>query len=113
MKNTVTSPTLILPPRYSVDSIALYQASSASESWQVERLQGWRIPENFDRNRDFAIYGESLFGAVVSEQLNLDLIEPHFNWLENLPREFTKRDILCTTFKEAKVHNETAFFKPA
>lgn len=104
--------TLILPPRYSVDSIALYQAATA-ESWQVERLQGWRIPEKFDTDRNFAIYGESLFGAVISDQLNLELIEPHFNWLDLLPKKFKLREIKCVNFAEAKKLDETAFFKPA
>lgn len=108
----MTKSTLILPPRYSVDSIALYQAAS-SENWQVERLQGWRIPENFNTDRSFAIYGESLFGAVVSEQLNLVLLEPPFDWLGNLPQDFTLREIKSMTFKEAKEFNKKAFFKPA
>jgi ATP-grasp domain, R2K clade family 2 len=111
--DTVTKQILILPPRYSVDSIALYQAAAAIENWKVERLQGWRIPENFNKDRNFAIYGESLFGAVVSEQLNLSLIEPHFEWLANLPQKFTLREIHSVTFKEAKEHNIKSFFKPA
>ncbi len=104
--------TLILPPRYSEDSIALYQAASV-ENWQVERLQGWRIPENFDSTRDFAIYGESLFGAVVSEQLNLGLIEPQFDWLSQIPENFKLRKIQCVTFSQAKEFDQAAFFKPA
>lgn len=110
--DTITKSTLILPPRYSVDSIALYKAASV-ENWQVERLQGWRIPENFNKNRSFAIYGESLFGAVVSEQLNLVLIEPIFDWLGNLSQDFTFREIKLMNFKEAKEFDKKAFFKPA
>lgn len=105
--------TLILPPRYSVDSIALYQTASAEEGWQVERLQSWRIPETFDRERNFAIYGEALFGAVVCDQLGLSLIEPPFSWLSNLTENYTLRKIQFLKFQDALEYNRTAFFKPA
>lgn len=104
--------TLILPPRYSEDSIALYRAASV-EGWQVKRLQGWRIPENFDRERNFAVYGEALFCAVVCDQLNLSLIEPPFSWLSNLPENYTLRKIQSLKFRDALKFNQTAFFKPA
>lgn len=104
--------TLVLPPRYSEDSIALYQAANL-ENWETERLQGWRIPDNFDQTRNFAIYGESLFGLVVSEQLDLKLIEPDFDWLNRISEDFKLRDIKCVTFSEAKRFEQKSFFKPA
>lgn len=104
--------TLILPPRYSEDPIALYQATSG-DGWQVERLQGWRIPENFDRERNFAVYGEALFCAVVCDQLDLRLIEPPFSWLSNLNEKYTLRKIQFLKFRDALRFNQTAFFKPA
>ena len=37
-------PILILPPRYTPDSIALWKAATAA-GWRVERLPDWRVPE--------------------------------------------------------------------
>jgi hypothetical protein len=37
-------PTLILPPRYTPDSIALSKAAVRA-GWDVERLTGWQVPQ--------------------------------------------------------------------
>ena len=82
-------PTLILPPRYTGDSIALWKTAIAL-GWSVERLQNWRV----DRNKtilDPFIYGEPLFAQVVAESLSIGLIEPQLDWLTTLPNDYTKR----------------------
>ena len=37
-------PTLVLPARYSSDSIRLWRAEVAA-GWDTERLPGWKVPE--------------------------------------------------------------------
>jgi hypothetical protein len=104
-------PILILPPRYTIDSIALYGAA-IEMGWEVERLQSWRAPE-YLKVKDVAIYGEPLFGAVISEELSLYLLEPSFNWLANLPYQYRLRTVTFTSLEEAKKVKEPAFIKPA
>ena len=103
--------TLILPPRYSTDSIALYGAAVES-GWQVERLRTWRPPAHL-RGKDLALYGEPLFGAVVAQELSLALLEPPFGWLADLPRPYLLRDVSFTTLGEARGYPRRAFIKPA
>lgn len=37
-------PTLLLPPRYTPDTNAVWQAAVAA-GWQTERIHGWRVRE--------------------------------------------------------------------
>ena len=103
--------TLILPPRYTPDSIALYSAA-VEAGWNVERLQSWRVPSHL-RFLNVALYGEPLFGAVVADQLSLVLLEPSFHWLTQIPKKYLLRKVLFTTLAEARKHSERAFIKPA
>lgn len=43
-------PTLILTPRYTEDSRAL-RAAAIEAGWDVFRLGGWRVPDEFARRR--------------------------------------------------------------
>jgi hypothetical protein len=104
-------PTLVLPPRYTPDSISLWGAGN-ERGWQVERLQNWRVPEHL-RECDVALYGESLFAAVVAEELGVALLEPPFHWLDGLPEKYRRRKVNFTTLAEARQHSEQAFIKPA
>ena len=104
-------PTLILPPRYTIDSIALWKTAIAL-GWSVERLQNWRI----DRNKtilDPFIYGEPLFAEVVAESLSIGLIEPQLDWLTTLPNDYTKRKVKFMTLSNLEQITETSFIKPA
>jgi hypothetical protein len=76
-------PTLILTPRYTEDSIALWQAG-VQRGWDVERLQGWRIPE-WLAEKEVVFYGEPLLASAVSQSLNVAPLEPPFDWLARLP----------------------------
>ncbi len=51
-------PTLILPPRYTTNSISLWQAAIAL-GWEVERLANWRI------------YDDKLNEVINNPQINL------------------------------------------
>jgi hypothetical protein len=55
-------PTLILPPRYTDDSVALWRAAMAM-GWTVTRLQGWRITSDSPIDEP-VLYGEPLFVAA-------------------------------------------------
>lgn len=104
--------TLILPPRYSDDSNTLWRASIAL-GWNIERLQSWRVPEDFRPSAEVAIYGESLWANFVAEQLGLKLYEPPLDWLAGLPPELLGRKIEFCTLEEARDKPLPAFVKPA
>ena len=103
--------TLILPPRYTPDSIALWKAANAA-GWKVERLQNWRVPD-WLRGEDVVLYGEPLFAAAVAESLSVILLEPPLDWLSRLPQEYRLRDVQFSTLQAARQRPRAAFFKPA
>ncbi|MCP4215079.1 MAG: ATP-grasp domain-containing protein [bacterium] len=104
-------PVLILPPRYTEDSIIMWRTANA-EGWTTHRVQGWRIEEHFSADQA-AIYGEPLFAATIAQQLSLVLMEPPFSFLSVLPKEFTKRLIQFGTFDLLSEISYPSFIKPA
>lgn len=104
-------PTLILTPRHSEDSQALWKAA-ARRGWSIERLPGWRIPEHLRELDCPVFYGEALFGPLLSEQLKLSLSNPAEDWLVRLPFEYRQRDIRLSTLGEERGGVEPAFIKP-
>jgi hypothetical protein len=104
-------PTLVLPPRFTPDTIAVGNAAQAV-GWPVERLPRWRLPDGW-RSEDVALYGEPLFAAVVADQLGLVLLEPPFDWLTTLAEKYRKRDVRFATLGEARQLVQAAFVKPA
>ncbi len=103
--------TLILPPRYTEDSIALGQAAGRA-GWDVERLAGWRVPE-WLAGVDAVLYGEPLFAAVVAQSLNVALLEPTFRWLAELPERWRRRQVECSRLGHARELTAPTFVKPA
>lgn len=103
--------TLILPPRYTEDSIALWQAA-VKRGWDVERLQGWRVPE-WLAEKDVVFYGEPLLASAVSQSLNVALLEPPFDWLARLPDQYRGRKVEFSTLGRARELTAPAFVKPA
>ena len=85
-------PTLVLPPRFTDDSNALWRAA-LDAGWDIERLSGWRASEGLAR-REPVLYGEPLFAAAIAEQLDLALLEPPFDWLTRLPDRY-RRPTFC------------------
>lgn len=104
-------PTLVLPPRYTPDSIILAKAASA-QGWSVERLASWRPPE-WLASEEVVLYGEPLFAAVVAEPLGLALLGPPPDWLAHLPEELRLRRVRYTTLGEARSLDHPTFIKPA
>ena len=104
-------PTLVLPPRYTTDTIAVARAAAVA-GWHVERLSSWRVPD-WLRGQHVAVYGEPLFAAVIAGDLGVALLEPPFNWLPNLPAVYRRRDVRLATLAEARQLRAPAFVKPA
>jgi hypothetical protein len=104
-------PVLILPPRYTSDSIKLWEAA-LSAGWGVHRLHGWQLPASLPAG-PVAVYGEPIFAAMVAEQLNLTLVEPPWSWLCHLPPVYVKRTIHCTSLDQALQAHFPSFIKPA
>ena len=102
---------LILSPRYTPDSNALWK-TAIEQQWTVERLQSHRPPDHL-RGKDTAIYGEALFVNIVADQLELALLEPPFDFLTRLPQPYLLRDIHFVTFSEARKISTPTFIKPA
>ncbi|MCP4377038.1 MAG: ATP-grasp domain-containing protein [bacterium] len=108
-----TQPILILPPRYTEDSIALWRASIRAD-WDSERLSAWRIPDDIaQEQRELVLYGEPLFAAAVGEQLGIALLEPSFDWLASVPKDYRLRDIEFMTFAQTGSLSDARFVKPA
>ena len=105
-------PTLILPPRYTDDSNALWRAA-VRLGWEIERLQSWRVPEDFRSSGQTAIYGESLWANFVAQQLGLELYEPPHPWLANLPPHLLGRRVEFCTLLGARQKTFPLFVKPA
>jgi ATP-grasp domain-containing protein len=102
---------LILSPRYTPDSAALWKAA-IQLGWSVERLQSHRPPDRL-RDVDLAIYGEALFTNIVADELDFTLLEPTFDWVARLPEAYRQREIRYTTFKETRAITHPTFIKPA
>jgi hypothetical protein len=106
-------PTLILSPRHTSDSIALWQAAIA-EGWSVERLQGWRMSHADSTIQGMAaIYGEQLFAVTIADQLSLVLLGPSSDWLTRLPSDYAKRQIILSRLGALRDCPLPAFIKPA
>lgn len=104
-------PTLILTPRFTEDSQALWRAAGRL-GWGVERLKNWRVPEELRVTPEPVLYLEALFGPVLAEQFGLRLLEPAVDWLPRLPEEFRKRRVTLSTLAAARLSPEPLFVKP-
>lgn len=105
-------PLLLLPPRYSPDSIAL-RGAALEAGWEVERLASWRVPEHIGARGDLVFYGEPLFAAVVAAQLGVALLEPPLDWTARLPERFLRRGLRFTDLGAARDLPGPLFVKPA
>jgi hypothetical protein len=104
-------PTLILSPRHTDDSQALWRVT-IERGWDVHRLTTWRIPEEARRLDEPFLYVEALFGATLADELGVRLLNPTEDWLCKLPDRYTRREIRLSTLEEARSLTKTAFIKP-
>lgn len=105
-------PILVLSPRYTPDSNALWKAAVELDDWSVERLHSHRPPASL-RGKDIAVYGEALFANIVADELELALLEPPFDFLTRLPQDYLLRDVRFATLSDARSLDAPAFIKPA
>jgi hypothetical protein len=102
------TPTLILSPRYTPDSAALWKAA-LELGWSVERLSSYRVPE-YLHDADALIYGEGLFASIVAESLSIALLEPPVDWLTRLPYHYLQRAVRYTTLSEIRATLQSPLF---
>src|SRR6476619_6821948 len=103
-------PTLILTPRMTEDSIALWGAAGRL-GWKVERMTLFRPPDDFKVDDGPVLYVEALTAPLFAEALGLSLSEPPLDWLPNLPQEYRQREISLIPFAEARKICEATFVK--
>lgn len=103
-------PTLVLPPRFTTDSITLSKAAHR-RGWDVCRFTSWRVPEEFTADK-VVLYGEPLLASVVIEALGIATLEPCWNWRPNLPPYYRQRKIEMITLGKARSLAKQAFIKP-
>lgn len=104
-------PTLILTPRFTEDSQALWRGA-IEMGWGVERLSGWRVPKHLLSIDEPVLYLEALFGPTLAEAFGLRLVEPSIDWLPNLPEWYRRRRVTRSTLGEARRLTEPRFIKP-
>ncbi len=104
-------PTLVLPGRYTEDTIAIGRAAGEA-GWAVERLASWRVPEALADVPELVFYGEPLFAEVVAPQLGVELLEPAPDFLPRLPERHRLRAVRLTTVGQARRAAVPTFVKP-
>ncbi len=82
------------------------------EGWSVCHLKNWRIDPLPDE-KNIAAYGEPLFVAAIAQQLSLAVLEPPFDWLSTLPRQYLKREVRSSELGLMSREWFPAFIKPA
>jgi hypothetical protein len=111
MNTTPQRPTLVLTPRYTADTQALWKAASRL-GWSIERLSEWRVPEHLRALPQPVLYAEALFAPSLAEQMGLRLFQPADDWLVHLPERYRLRSITLSTLADARSLNAPAFVKP-
>lgn len=104
-------PTLILSPRQTPDSQALWRAA-IEKSWEVHRLATWRVPDELRAVDEAVLYAEALFGPSLADELGIELLDPAEDWLSRLPEAFRRRSVRHATLAAAMGLREPAFVKP-
>lgn len=104
-------PTLILTPRMTEDSIALWRAAGQL-GWEVERVIQFRPPDDMQVSDQPVLYVEGLTAPLFADALGISLSEPPIDWLPRLPFEFRLRDISLMNLNEARRLVEPRFIKP-
>ena len=107
----MTQKILVTSPRITPDSTALMQAAQNSGQ-KAMRLPTFRpVPDL--KGASISVYGEPLFAIILSSKLDHVVLEPTSDWLSNLPKEYTQREIQNITIGEARKRKEPTFVKNA
>lgn len=106
-------PRVLLSPRYSADSVAIWQAALAI-GWstaRVEHAEAHALLGAVEAD-EVVVYGETLLADAVAAALGLALFEAPAAWLPALPEELRLRDIALCTLGEARRIGAGKFIKP-
>ena len=104
-------PTLLLSPRYTIDSRFLANAARRV-GWQVMRCTNHQIPTGLDPH-DIILYGENYFVEYFAQELNLALIEPQHDFLTTIPYKFVNREITFLHYQDFQPISSPTFIKSA
>lgn len=104
-------PTLVLPPKYSEDTVKLAQAAVRA-GWGTRRLESWDVAEG-TRIPEAALYGEPGFAETVARPLGVRLLEPALDTLARLPRKFVRRGVELSTLGDARRRKGRWLLRPA
>jgi hypothetical protein len=106
-------PHVLLSPRYSPDSIAVWRAalelgwtSSRVRHVDARALVGRLAPA------DVVLYGETLLADAAAAALDLALFEPTIDWLPALPEALRRREVRLATLGDARRTGAGRFIKP-
>ncbi|WP_406299814.1 ATP-grasp domain-containing protein [Embleya sp. NBC_00888] len=101
---------LVLAPR-STDTDRDLVSAAHRRGLPVRRLHTWRVPNNLVGVRAH-LYAGPLFADAMARDLDLGLLEAPEDWLAELPRELTRREITATTLAHARTLRTPVFVKP-
>ncbi|MEM9541455.1 MAG: ATP-grasp domain-containing protein [Cyanobacteria bacterium P01_E01_bin.42] len=104
-------PTLILTPRFTEDSQALWRAA-IQLGWDVERLTSWQVSDRLLSLSEPVLYLEALMARNIAEKFGITLPEVPLHWLPQLPEEYRQRWVYLTALAEARKIRDPAFIKP-
>lgn len=106
-------PRVLLSPRYSADSIAIWQAALAI-GWSTSRVKHAEAHALLGAVEadEVVVYGETLLADAVAAALGLALFEAPAAWLPALPEALRLRDIVLCTLGEARRIGAGKFIKP-
>ncbi|MBX7194849.1 MAG: ATP-grasp domain-containing protein [Sandaracinaceae bacterium] len=105
--------TLVLSPRYTDDSNAMWRAAT-DRGWDVVRVRSYR-PDAIDpavAKKSPLLYGETLLADALAEPLGLVVVEPSPTWLPSLPEAYRKRQVQLSTLGKARLVRTPQFVKP-
>jgi hypothetical protein len=105
--------TLVLSPRYTDDSNAMWRAATA-RGWDVVRVRSYRPDaiEPAQVKHPPVLYGETLLADALAELLGVVVVEPSASWLPELPEAHRKRRVELTTLGAARRLRTPHFVKP-
>lgn len=94
-------PTLILTPKHTEDSQALWRAAIEA-GWGVHRLARWEVSADEARLPDPVLYVDSLFGPGIADAFGVRLLDTADGWLATLPIEYRRREIHLSNLGAAR-----------
>ena len=105
--------TLVLSPRYTDDSNAMWRAAT-ERGWDVVRVRSYRTDaiDPAVSTKGPVLYGETLLADALAEPLGLVVVEPSSSWLPSLPEAYRKRDVKLSTLGKARALRAPTSVKP-